>query len=90
MTTLTVGDKIVIEKGCKARNVAAHVSGQITDITPLGADYAHAVRVTFRLLNGFAAGQTRVFFARHANRLADPLVNLNDGNPLHKIVIRRR
>jgi hypothetical protein len=35
-------------------------------------------------------GKRRVaFFARHANRLTDGIINLNDGNPLHRIAVER-
>ncbi len=47
------------------------------------------VRVTLQLLNGFGAGRVLSFSARHVNRLSDPIVRMNDGNPLHTIEVRR-
>lgn len=85
---ITNGARIVIEKGCKARGIAAHTSAVVISVTALGADYNHSVKVVFKMLNGFSAGKTFGFYARHSNRLADLLVNLNDGNPTHTIKVR--
>lgn len=90
MTMLTVGDRIWIEKGCTTRRITKGTSARVIAIRPLGADYSHSVAVTFQMLNGFRAGETVTWYARHVNRLNDCTVNLNDGNPLHKIVIARR
>jgi hypothetical protein len=88
-TPITVGTRIVVAAGCKALDIAKNVTGQVTAITALGADYSHSVKIELRWVNGFKAGKSRVLFARHINRLGDATVNLNDGNPLHKITIRR-
>ena len=89
-TALTTGDRVIIEKGCAARGVAKGTTAQIINVIELGADYTHSVAVRFQMLNGMKSGKVFTFYARHINRLADGFVNLNDGNPLHKIVIRRR
>jgi hypothetical protein len=86
---ITVGTRVRIEKGCKARGVNKGVSAKISAIEPMGADYGHCVKVALYLLNGFKSGKTVVFFARHANRLNDAVVNMNDGNPSHTIAVRR-
>jgi len=88
--TICEGDRIAILKGCKTHEIAKGTTAIVQSITPLGADYSHSVRVSFRMLNGFKAGRVFVFFARHINRLSDAQTNLNDGNPFNKITIRRK
>lgn len=89
MDAITAGTKVRIEKGCKAREVPKGLSATVESVTNLGADYGHSVRVVLKFRNGFIAGKTLVLYARHENRLSDALINLNDGNPLHKIVVKR-
>jgi hypothetical protein len=93
MTTLdpiTVGTRVVISKGCKAREVTKGATAVIKAVEALGADYSHAVKVTLWFQNSFLAGKTLSFTARHMNRLSDPIIGMNDGNPLHRIEIRRK
>lgn len=85
---ISVGSKVKIEKGCKARDVSKGASAKVMSVEKMGADYSHAVKVTLFFLNTFLSGKTLTFYARHENRLADPVVNLNDGNPLHTIQVR--
>ncbi len=87
---LTVGSTIRVEKGCKARDITKGTTAKIWAVRELGPDYSHSVAVTFTMLNGFKAGKSMTFYARHANRLSDAIVNLNDGNPLHKIMVSAR
>lgn len=86
MDTIIAGTVVTIAKGCKARSVTKGTRAHVNSVTALGADYGHAVRVVLAF-----GGGTRVlsFYARHANRLADPIVRLNDGNPLHVIEVVR-
>ena len=86
---VTVGTRLQITKGCNARGVAKGVTVQVLSVEALGADYGHSVKVRFQPVNGFKAGQIFAFYARHANRLADPIVRMNDGNPSHVIEARR-
>lgn len=86
---LTALDKVRIDKGCAARGISKNATAQIVSITPLGADYSHHVKIVFRMLNGRNAGKTFGFFAQHVNRLSDPTVRVNDGNPFHVVVLRR-
>lgn len=88
-TTLSVGDRVRVLKGCNAREISKGITCQIREIVELGADFSHAVKVVFVRLNGFGAGKTFVMIARHINRLSDPVVSLNDGNPTHKIQIAK-
>lgn len=83
--TLTVGAKAEVLKGCNARVLRRREIITITKIESLGADFSHQVKVVFTT-NGV---RTLTFYARHINRLSDDAINLNDGNPLHKITIKR-
>lgn len=86
---LTINARVKIIKGCKAREIDKGCTAQITAITPMGADYSHSVRVTFTMISGFKSGKSFSFYARHMNRLSDPVIRMNDGNPSHTIEIRR-
>ena len=87
---LTAGSKVKVEKGCAERGVAKNVSAEVVSVTLLGAEYGHQVKVVLRFLNGFSSGKSIVLYARHENRLSDAVINLNDGNPLHKVKVVRR
>jgi hypothetical protein len=89
-TALAVGDRIVIVKGCKPCGLDKGVTARVADVTPLGAEYGHNVKVVLNPLNGFKAGRRMAFYARHVNRLSDPIVRMNDGNPSHTIEVQRR
>lgn len=83
---ITSGVRVKILKGCKARELHKGTTWLVTAVEPLGADYSHSVRVSLQRLNGF--GPDRVaLFARHSNRLADPIVSLNDGRPQNRIQV---
>lgn len=87
MTTLAVGSKVRITKGCTARSVTKGATAVVKAVEPLGAEYGHQVKVSLYFLNSFASGTTMAFYARHPNRLADPEVRLNDGNPNHTVIV---
>lgn len=77
---ITTNAKVIVTKGCKALAVDKGVSAQIKAIEPLGAEYNYNVRVTFYFLNGCRGGDTKVFYTRHPNRLADDNVRFNNGS----------
>jgi hypothetical protein len=83
------GMRVRIEKGCAARQIAKNATAQIIEVAPLGADHDHNVKVVLHLLNGPESGRKIALYARHVNRLADAVLSLNDGNPLHKIQLTR-
>jgi hypothetical protein len=87
--TLTPGTRVRIEKGCKARDVVKGTRAIVTAVEAMGADYSHSVRVTFKFLNSFKAGESMSFYARSVNRLRDPIVRMNDGNPTNTIEMSR-
>lgn len=82
-----VGSRIRVLKGCNAIGITKGSRARVQSVTELGPDYSYAVRVELAFLNSFASGKTFRLYARHANRLADGIVNLNDGDPTHKIAI---
>lgn len=74
----------MVAKGCAARGVVKGMRATVTAIELLGPEYSHQVRV--QLSMGIVR---QSWYARHLNRLSDPVVNLNDGNPLHTIQFRQ-
>jgi len=86
---LTVGSKVRVVKGCNARRVTKGATVIIKAIEPLGADYGHQVKVTLWFQNSFLAGKTLSFYVRHANRISDVIVGMNDGRPEHRIEVCR-
>lgn len=87
---IQLGDKVLVEKGCKALGITKGSTAQIKNIIELGGDYSHTVEVTLYFLNSFMSGKTVRLYARHVNRLYDETTNLNNGDPTKKIVIRRK
>ena len=87
---LTTGTKVLVLKGAPRKNVAKGFSAKVTEVTPLGAEYNHNVRVVLCFLNGFSAGKKLAFYANHSNRLADPVVRLFDGLRLSHIEVAAR
>lgn len=85
---ISVGTKVKVEKGCKARGVSKGAVATVTAVQAMGSEYSHSVRVTLSFLNTFLSGKTLTFYARHENRLGDAIVNLNDGRPEHTIQVR--
>ena len=87
---ITVGTKVIIEKGCKARNITKGATASVRAVEEMGPEYSGSVRVTLHFLNSFMSGKTVSFYARHINRLADGSVSLNDGRPENKIIVRAK
>lgn len=84
MDHIDIGDKVLIVKGCRARGISKGNVAYIVNIECKGAEYSHMVNVVLSL-----PGRCVSFWARNINRLSDIIINLNDGNPLHKIKIKR-
>lgn len=90
-TPITAGIKVVIAKGCKAREITKGTKVDVVAVVPMGADYGHCVKVVLAVpakRMGLPARHV-AFYARHVNRLADDTIGMNDGNPLHRIEVRR-
>jgi hypothetical protein len=77
---ITTNSKVIVTKGSRSLLVDKGVSAQIQAIQPLGAEYGHKVRVTFKFLNGFKSGKVVTYYARHSNRLADTIIRFNNGD----------
>jgi hypothetical protein len=89
---LTAGMNIVVTKGCDARNVRKGMNAKVLEVTE-GERREAKVRIEFPTRwseSRGVTGSTLVFYARHVNRLSDPVVGMNDGNPLHRIEVRRK
>lgn len=81
---IQTGDLVKVVKGCKARDVSIRSSWLVETITT----FEGSPRLLLRQMN--TPGVRRLaWYARHVNRLSDPVVNLNDGNPFHKIQVRK-
>lgn len=83
---LTVGTIVRIVKGCLARGLRKGFTCRLEVVQPMGRDYSHMVKIRLCVLD---TGKAYGFWARHVNRLTDPVVALNDGNPNHKIQVRK-
>lgn len=84
---LNVGTKVKVSKGCNALGITKGTTAVVTEVTALGADYSHAVKVVIKFLNGFKAGKSFSLSARHMNRLSDGVVTLSGLRPEHKIQV---
>jgi hypothetical protein len=84
---LQANDTIRIVKGCRARELPGGATCRVIAVVPLGAEYSHSVKVLLRVDSQWYSSRLISFYARHPNRLNDAVINLNDGNPLHKIQI---
>lgn len=84
------GDRLKVVKGCKAWGLSKGITVYIDDLIRLSSDYSFAVKLVLKPLNGFKAGQLIAFYARHPNRLSDPIIHLNDGRPEHTLHLSRK
>ena len=82
---LYTDDRVRIVRGNEARRIPKNALARVEEVEEMGEQYSHAVKVGLRLPDGRRVN----FYARHINRLRDDVINLNDGNPLHKIQIVR-
>lgn len=81
---LTENCMVQIVKGCRARGVNKGTSCRVTKIEHLGPDYGCSVKVVIAL----DSRTSKVFYVKHKNRLADPIVRMNTGNPLQTIEVK--
>ncbi len=86
MTTtnaITTGSKVLVLAGCRARDITKGQGARVILVEPRED---HAQKVVLEII---PTGRRVVFFARHANRLADAQVHLNDGDPTHRITVKK-
>lgn len=75
------GYTVEVVKGCKARDLR---KGQKARVYKVEAGDG-CVRVVLEIFQPYRA---TAWYVRHANRLEDSEIGMNDGNPLHKIKVR--
>jgi len=80
---ITAGTNVKIVKGCKARNVAKNTTWHVREVQTMGAEYSHQVRLVLTY-----GPRVLTFWARHANRLSDPIVRMHDGSPSYTIEVK--
>lgn len=80
--TLFVNQTVIIHKGCAARDVKKGTRAVIAEIIPRERGSAQ-VRIAF------GANRIISFYVQHTNRLNDLFPAMNDGNPSHRIQLRR-
>lgn len=90
MSKIQIGDRVLVEKGCRTLGISKGVTAKVEDVKLLGAEYSHFVRVVLRVTNGLAAGKVFSLNARHENRLADEMVRLRGSRPELFIEVRKR
>lgn len=78
--TIERNDTVKITKGCRAYDIHANASGKVLDVVVLD-------RKEVKLLLSIN-GKTHAFFVRHENRLSDPTVRMNKGDPTRTVEIR--
>jgi hypothetical protein len=84
---LAVGSKVVVVKGCQARGISKGMHATVLEVIE-GERRSVKVRFFFpTAINPTTRerGVTMSLYAQHINRLADAVVSLNDGNPLHNV-----
>jgi len=70
-------------KGNRRIGISAHQRLFVIETTPMGRDFGHQCRVTFR-----HRGKVRSLWAHHPNRLEDAEFNLGNGSGVDKIRVR--
>jgi hypothetical protein len=75
--------KVKVLKGCRELEISKGSIADIVSIVELGAEYSHTVKLVLQF-----PGRKFVLYARHINRVREETFNLNNGNPLKKIVVK--
>lgn len=76
--------KIKVVEGSRQLGISKGEHGTILSIQELGADYSYTVKLVIQFNS-----KKLVLFARHINRVREDSFNLNNGNPLKKIKVKR-
>lgn len=72
LAPLAVNSPIVLTKGCQALELQKGQRGRVIEITELGADYSHQVRVVIEIMSPRLTARVRwSLYATHKNRLGD-------------------
>lgn len=79
---LDANTKVVVTKGCPARDVR---KGDRMLVVEVIVGERRSARVRLQRANGSVIS----FYAQHINRLTEATVGMSDGNPMHRIEVRR-
>lgn|SRR5512142_926226 len=85
--TITAGCTVYVRKGCPTLKIVKGDVLSVLEVTPMGPDYRHSVRVRFQARRGVRVGQTFALYARHINRLSDPFTRLHNDDPTLNIEV---
>lgn len=70
--SLKVGSTFIITKGCQTLNLQKGQIGRIIEVTEMGADYSHQVKVGIEIQSSRKTAKVRwSLYATHKNRLSD-------------------
>lgn len=87
-TTIIAGCTVRVIKGCHSHRLVKGVTLKVLEVTPMGSEYSHQVRVRFQALQGVRMGEQFALYARHINRLSDPFTRLHNGDPTLNVEIK--
>ncbi len=79
---LVVGSKFIVEKGCVYFDIKKGTRGFVREVVEGEGREA-------RVLLAFSNGKSLRLYTRHINRLSDAIVSLHNGDPFHKLGLRR-
>lgn len=79
---LTINTSVRIFKGCDGRGIRKNEKARVVEVKV-------GERNSASVLLEFGSGRRVRFYVQHVNRLSDYEVGMNDGNPCHRIVVRR-
>ena len=81
--TIESGTEVIVTKGCAARSIKKGERGTVVSVE-------HCERGSAYVLIRFVSQRTIGFSVQHGKHLTTRWeVGMNDGNPFHKIIIRR-
>jgi hypothetical protein len=87
--TIIAGSTVRVSKGCKAFGITKGTLFTVVEVQPMGAEYGHTVRVTFKVKmgSGLYGRDSFSLYARHINRLSDPFTRFSSDDPTKNIEV---
>ena len=87
---LSANTYVVLTKGCQALGLHKGQRARVIEVTELGADYSHQVKVVIEITSPRRTARVRwSLYATHRNRLADDEVALLGNVSGQRILLRR-
>jgi hypothetical protein len=80
---VTVGSRLLIAKGSTKIGIKKGFVHTVVEVTLLGADYGHQVKVVLQDYKGYR----KSLYAAHKNLLLKPSFNLGNGTGIDKITV---